>query len=73
MLEPDYNRVVSEIKMLPLSDQLRLLQQMASIIRKKTSKAQTRNILELKGMGKDVWKGLDVKTYLDEERASWNG
>ncbi|MGD9823580.1 hypothetical protein [Desulfobacter sp.] len=67
MAEANYNRVVSEIKMLNLSDQLRLLEQMAVIIRQKTSTGRVRSILELKGKGKETWKGLDVKTYLDKE------
>jgi uncharacterized protein (DUF488 family) len=71
MPEANYNHVVSEIKTLNLSDQLRLLEKMAAIIRQKTSTGRTRSILELKG--KDIWKGLDVKTYLDKERSSWNG
>jgi len=73
MPEAKYNQVISEIKALDLSDQLRLLEQMAVIIRQKTSTGRTRSILELKGKGKDIWKGLDVKKYLDEERSSWNG
>ena len=73
MPEANYNNVISEIKTLNLSDQLRLLEQVAAIIRKKTITGPTRSILELKGKGKDIWKGLDVKTYLDEERSSWNG
>jgi len=73
MPEAKYNQVISEIKALDLSDQLRLLEQMAVIIRQKTSTSRTRSILELKGKGKDIWKGLDVKKYLDEERSSWNG
>jgi DNA-binding HxlR family transcriptional regulator len=73
MPETNYIQVVSEIKSLNLSDQLRLLEQIASIIRQKTSTGSTRSILELKGKGKDIWKGLDVKTYLDKERSSWNG
>jgi len=73
MPDTHYNHVVSEIKTLNLSDQLRLLEQIATIIRKKTSTDRTRSILELKGKGKDIWKGLDVKAYLNEERSSWNG
>jgi DNA-binding HxlR family transcriptional regulator len=69
----NYNQVMAEIKTLNLSDQLRLLQEMATLIRKTTSQIKPRSILELKGKGKDVWKGLDVKTYIDEERSSWNG
>ena len=73
MPEANYNQVVSEIKTLNLSDQLRLLEQMAAIIRQKTRIGGTRSILELKGKGKDIWKELDVKKYLDKERSSWNG
>ncbi|NNG01413.1 MAG: hypothetical protein HKM93_18630 [Desulfobacteraceae bacterium] len=73
MPEANYNHVISEIKTLNLSDQLRLLEQMAAIIRQKTNTGSIRSILEIKGKGKDIWKGLDVKTYLDEERSSWNG
>ena len=73
MPEVNYNKVMSEIKNLNLSDQLRLLEEMAMLIRKKTSITKPRSILELKGKGKDIWKGLNVKKYLDEERSSWNG
>jgi uncharacterized protein (DUF488 family) len=39
MSETTYNQVISEIKTLNLSDQLRLLEEMATLIRKKTSQA----------------------------------
>lgn len=73
MPQANYNQVISEIKTLDLSDQLRLLEDMATLIRKKTSRIKPRSILELKGKGKHIWKGLDVKSYIDQERSSWNG
>jgi hypothetical protein len=73
MSTADYNQVISEIKNLDLSDQLRLLEEMATLIRKTTIRPMPRSILELKGKGKEIWKGLDVKSYLDKERSSWNG
>lgn len=73
MPEVNYNHVISEIKALNLSDQLRLLEEMATLIRRKTSKTTSRNILELKGKGKEIWKDINVKAYIDEERSSWNG
>jgi len=73
MPEANYNKVISEIKTLTLSDQLRLLEETATLIRKKTSEIKPRSILELKGKGKDIWKGINVKAYIDEERSSWNG
>jgi DNA-binding HxlR family transcriptional regulator len=73
MPEPNYNHVISEIKTMNLTDQLRLLEEMATIIRRKTNKAKPRSILELMGKGKDIWKGVNAKSYIDEERSSWNG
>jgi hypothetical protein len=72
-VDTNYNHIISEIKILNLSDQLRLMEQVAGIIRQKTRAGRTRSILELKGKGKDIWKGVDVRKYLDEERSSWNG
>lgn len=73
MPEVNYDHLMAEIKSLNLSDQLRLLEEMAVLIRKKTSGTRSRSILELKGKGKNIWKGLNVKKYIDEERSSWNG
>jgi DNA-binding HxlR family transcriptional regulator len=73
MPDATYNQVISEIKTLNLSDQLRLLEEMATLIRRRRSKTEPRSILELKGKGKNIWKGLNVKDYIDEERSSWNG
>lgn len=69
----NYDHLVSEIKTLDLPDQLRLLEAMETLIRKKTGRPKHRSIMELKGKGKDIWKGLDVKSYIDKERSSWNG
>lgn len=31
------------------------------------------SIRELRGLGKEVWAGIDVQTYIREERDSWDG
>jgi hypothetical protein len=30
------------------------------------------SILELKGLGKDLWKGIDAAGHVRRERASWD-
>lgn len=32
-----------------------------------------RSVLELQGLGKEVWKGIDAGEYVEQERASWDG
>ena len=73
MLEISYDQVISEIKLLNLSDQLRLLEETATLIRKNTKNLKTRSIMELQGKGKDIWKNIDIIKYIDEERSTWNG
>jgi len=29
------------------------------------------NIYDIKGVGKEVWEGMDAQEYVDKERASW--
>ena len=31
------------------------------------------NITDLKGLGKDIWQGVDVDEYVAKERDSWDG
>jgi hypothetical protein len=31
------------------------------------------SILELKGLGKEIWSGIDAQEYVDQERHSWHG
>lgn len=30
------------------------------------------SILELRGLGKEIWQGVDPKKYIDELRNEWN-
>jgi hypothetical protein len=32
---------------------------------------KTHSILELKGLGKELWQGIDVDEYIRKERESW--
>ena len=74
MAEIKHEHLISEIKNLKLADQLRLLEEVAALIRQKSGKSnRVRSIMELKGRGKDIWKDLNLKDYLNEERSSWTG
>ncbi len=68
-----YQHIITEIKELDLSEQLRLLEDMAGIIRNNATPLKTRSILELQGKGKDIWKNLDAQEYINKERSSWSG
>ena len=37
------------------------------------NKTSRRSILELRGLGKHLWKDTSVKDYINAERDSWHG
>jgi len=43
------------------------------LVRQQIAVQPRRSILELKGLGKEIWKDIDIREYIDQERASWNG
>ena len=69
-----YDDVLRRVQRLSPEDQLRLLEDVASLVRRKTTHpARRRSILELRGLGREIWQGIDAQDYIDQERASWNG
>ncbi len=30
------------------------------------------SVMELEGLGADIWKGIDAQEYVNEERGSWD-
>lgn len=40
---------------------------------KEKQPAKERSILELRGLGKEIWQDIDVDEYIRKERDSWDG
>jgi len=68
-----YSEVLDRVQRLGPTDQLRLLEDLAALVRRRVAPQARRSILELQGLGKEIWQGIDAQEYIDRERASWNG
>jgi len=68
-----YGEVLKRIQHLGPADQLRLLEDLAALVRRRVAPQARRSILELQGLGKEIWRDVDVQEYINRERASWNG
>lgn len=68
-----YQEVRRQVENLTLDEQLCLLEELASIMRRRMRPQPKHSIMELEGLGKEVWQGMDAQSYVDRERASWNG
>lgn len=68
-----YADYVRGIQRLRPEEQLSLVE-IISVKLKKTlgRKKAKHSIMELEGLGADVWKGIDAQHYVSEERESWD-
>ena len=73
MPDSRYNSAKRSVQALGPSDQLRLIAELAASLRGEVERQPRRSLLELQGLGKEVWQGVDVEEYLRQERSSWNG
>jgi DNA-binding HxlR family transcriptional regulator len=68
-----YYEILSHVQHLTPADQLRLLEELAVLVRRQIATQPRRSILELQGLGKEIWRTIDAQEYIDQERTSWNG
>ena len=68
-----YQELIDQAARLSLADQRRLLDHLQALIEERNGEAGARSVLELQGLGKEIWEGIDVEEYVDRERVSWDG
>jgi len=49
-----------------------LAQEVIYLLTRAVEEADTQSILELRGLGKELWKGIDAPAHVDAERRSWD-
>jgi hypothetical protein len=78
------NEVLELAQQLSPEDQVRLIEHIAPALATKVQSKdlitaehrrvpQRRRITELRGLGKEIWQGIDSAEYLRQERDAWNG
>lgn len=68
-----YDETLIRVQQLTPVEQLRLLEELAALVRQQIALQPQRSILELQGLGKEIWGNMDAQSYVDQERDSWNG
>jgi hypothetical protein len=66
-----YEQVLRVAEALPRQDQLRLIQELAE--HPSQDCEQATSVMELCGLGQEIWQQKDAQEYVNSERASWNG
>ena len=74
MTTADYEQIAGMARQLGLKERLQLLQELLGTISSDVVEAGSkRSIFELKGVGAEMWRKIDVDEYIRQERASWDG
>ena len=73
MATREYYDLLDRINRLSRSERLRLLKALAISLEEGPEERPRPNLMDLEGLGKELWSDVDVDTYIDKERASWNG
>ena len=68
-----YSTVLNQVLKLAPDEQLRLISELLVYVRHRFGSKPKRSILELEGLGKEMWHGIDAQEYVNRERDSWNG
>lgn len=61
--------LIQEIRALSIDERKMLITLIADTL---TETTRTRSLLELEGLGADLWKGVDAQEYVDSLRQEWD-
>lgn len=67
-----YESVLPMATWLSHEEQLRLIRELEARTATELSPEPEHSIMELCGLGKEIWEGIDAQEYVNNERASWN-
>lgn len=70
-LPDDYEAVLAQVRRLDAEAQRRLLRELTTLVERRDAGQGKRSILELSGLGKEIWQDIDVDEYIRQERESW--
>jgi hypothetical protein len=65
-----YSEILAQVRLLDPGEQADLLGELAELVRKQLPRQRT-SIRELRGLGKEIWEGIDAQEYVRQERAAW--
>jgi hypothetical protein len=68
-----YRTIRNQVRQLSADEQFQLLEDLVVMLWQGTTRKSKHSIRELEGLGKEVWKGVDVEEYIRQERGSCGG
>lgn len=64
--------IVQEIQQLSVDERKRLVHIIVDTLTESVPPVVKRSLLELEGLGKEIWQGIDAQSYVNELRNEWD-
>ncbi len=65
--------MVERITHLPAEKQLQIVSKITYNLSRDKLGHKPLDIRKLRGLGKEIWQGIDAQEYVNKERETWNG
>lgn len=67
------HEILEEIRALSLEERQQLMKLMVDLLSETPQTPRRRHSLrELRGLGKEIWEGVDAQNYIDQQRDEWD-
>jgi hypothetical protein len=73
MASVTYREALELAQLLSDDDRLSLIRELRSNGDRDAGSEQQSSIVELRGLGEEIWQQLDAQEYVNRERSSWIG
>ncbi len=64
--------IVETARTLSVDEQKQLIKLLVDLLTEPKSPPRKRSLLELRGLGKEIWDGVDAQQYVDQQRDEWD-
>jgi hypothetical protein len=66
------NEILNEIRALPLEERKQLMKLMVDTLTESPLATKKHSLRELRGLGKEIWEGIDAQDYINQQRDEWD-
>jgi hypothetical protein len=64
--------IVEEIRALPIETRKQLITVIVDSLTESDPVVRPHSLRELRGLGKEIWSGIDAQEYVNQERDEWD-
>lgn len=72
MINSNMQRAYKEVLKLTSAEKMILISKILPELSRKLERDTGLDIYDLKGVGKEIWRGIDAQDYVNKERDSWD-